>query len=100
MAAGLEQDMQTMETLTIRAQKAAELIDRLRSELQESRRREEDLRASLRQTADELDKARTDIKFLRMSHRLAASPDSIIESRRLISNLIRNIDKAIADLKE
>lgn len=39
-------------------------------------------------------------RFLRISYRLAAHPDSIIEGRRLISGLIRNIDKAIADLKE
>ena len=100
MAAGLEQDMRNMQILATRAQKAAELIQRLRADLKESQQREAELRRDLASTNAELHKAQDDIKFLRISHRLAASPDSIIEARRMISGLIRNIDKAIADLKE
>lgn len=100
MAAGLEQNAHMMQTLVTRARKAADIITHLNAELEESRRREEELRESLQRTNAELQKAQTDIKYLRVSHRLAASPDAIIESRRVIANLIRNIDKAIADLKE
>lgn len=97
MATGLEQELQT---LTVRARKAAEAIGTLRSELAESRRREADLRLQLDRTRSELVQARHDARFLRVSHRLAASPDALVEARRMIAGLIRNIDKALADLKE
>lgn len=100
MAAGLEQDLQELQTLAARARKAAELIAHLREKLHESRLREEDLRRQLQQADRDLEQARTDIRFLRVSHRLAASPGALVEARRMISSLIRNIDRAIADLKE
>lgn len=97
MASGLEQELQTLMT---RCRKAADTIVALRSELDQSRRREQDLLMQLRQTRQELDRAKSDAQFLRVSHRLASSPDSLVEARRLIAGLIRNIDKAIAELKE
>lgn len=90
MATGLEQELQV---LSARARKAAETIATLRSELAESRRREADLRQQLGQ-------ARQEAHFLRVSHRLASSPDALVEARRMIAGLMRNIDKAIAELKE
>lgn len=97
MASGLEQELQT---LMARSRKAAEAIVALRSELNQSRCREQDLLMQLRLTRQELDQAKSDVQFLRVSHRLASSPDSLVEARRLIAGLIRNIDKAIAELKE
>lgn len=97
MASGLEQELQT---LMARSRKAAEAIVALRSELNQSRCREQDLLMQLRLTRQELDRAKSDAQFLRVSHRLASSPDSLVEARRLIAGLIRNIDKAIAELKE
>lgn len=97
MASGLEQELQT---LMARSRKAAEAIVALRSELNQSRCREQDLLMQLRLTRQELDRAKSDVQFLRVSHRLASSPDSLVEARRLIAGLIRNIDKAIAELKE
>lgn len=97
MASGLEQELQT---LIARSRKAAEAIVALRSELNQSRCREQDLLMQLRLTRQELDRAKSDVQFLRVSHRLASSPDSLVEARRLIAGLIRNIDKAIAELKE
>lgn len=97
MASGLEQELQT---LIARSRKAAGAIVALRSELNQSRCREQDLLMQLRLTRQELDRAKSDVQFLRVSHRLASSPDSLVEARRLIAGLIRNIDKAIAELKE
>lgn len=77
-----------------------ELLERQRRELDESRSREEALHARVAELEGALERSRLDERFLRVSHRLASSPDSIIEARRLISGLIRNIDKAINDLKE
>lgn len=97
MAAGLEQEMQTIEGL---AERVASELRRLRRLLAASEEREAELRRALALAEQRLTAAETDVMYLRMSHRLAASPDSIIEARRMLSGLIRNIDKAIADLKE
>ena len=90
MASGLEQELTA---LSHRVNKASEEITRLRKALDESRRREQDLE---RQVGE----IRKHEQFLRMSHRLASSPDALVETRRMIANLIRNIDRAIAELKE
>lgn len=97
MATGLEQELQV---LSVRVRKAAEAIATLRSELAESRRREADLRQQLGQARSQLDQARQEAHFLRVSHRLASSPDALVEARRMIAGLMRNIDKAMAELKE
>lgn len=60
----------------------------------------EDLRSRERETLQKLDKANLDSQYLMMSHRLASSPDTIIETRRMIAGLIRNIDRCIEMLKE
>ena len=39
--------------------------------------------------------ARKDIEFLSVSHRLAASPEALVEARQKIAALIRNIDSCI-----
>ena len=47
-----------------------------------------------------LAKAQKDIEFLSVSHRLAASPEALLEARGKISMLIRNIDSCIRMIKE
>ncbi|MBD5189046.1 MAG: hypothetical protein HDS95_02040 [Bacteroidales bacterium] len=58
------------------------------------------LRRTIEDTSRERDKARLESDFLAVSHRLAEDPDTIIDARRLISRLIRNIDRCIEMLKE
>ena len=58
------------------------------------------LRRTIEDTSRERDKARLESDFLAVSHRLAEDPDTIIDARRLISRLIRNIDRCIEILKE
>lgn len=48
----------------------------------------------------ELEARARDVHFLTMSHRLASNPDTIVETRREIESLIRDIDKCISQLKE
>ena len=55
----------------------------------------EDLRRQLQQTEKERDNARLDAQYLTVSHRLADDPDTIVETRRRLSSLIRRVDKAI-----
>ncbi len=79
-------------------------IDNRQQALNEERRallqQVESLRTDLKDAAKRIEKLELDISFLRISHKLADSPDSIIEARRHISALIRRLDTSIALLKE
>ncbi len=55
-----------------------------------------DLQLQLKEANTALQRSRLEVEHLRVSHRLAADADSIIEARRKISSIIRRIDKAIA----
>lgn len=59
-----------------------------------------DLRLQTEEAEKQRRQAELDAEFLRMSHRLAADADSIIETRRHIAGLIRNIDRCLEMLKE
>lgn len=97
MASGLSETLQALEErMTLLAQKCEELNAELaRKEVEIT-----SLRHDNAQLISKLNKEESEGKFLRMSYRLATNPDDIIAARRLISSLIRNIDKCIEDLKE
>jgi hypothetical protein len=65
-----------------------------------SKREVEDLQHDKQLLESQVARLQGDNKFLKVSYRLASSPNDIIETRRLISGLIRNIDKCISELKE
>lgn len=82
-------------------------IDALRKEMDSLRERNralEEENADLRMREVEAlkirDRALLDVEYLSVSHRLAESPDTLVDTRRLIAGLIRNIDRCIAMLKE
>ncbi|MBD5272831.1 MAG: hypothetical protein HDS42_06165 [Bacteroides sp.] len=75
-------------------------VETLRTRNRELEEENEVLRRTIEDTVRERDKARLDSDFLAVSHRLAQDPDQIIDARRLISRLIRNIDRCIEMLKE
>lgn len=82
-------------------------ISLLQGEMEELRRKNSELEqlnselvkreAEARQARDA---ALTDVDYLKVSHRLADSPDSLVETRKVIAGLIRNIDRCIEMLKE
>lgn len=84
---------QKIEALTVRA---AELRER-NAALEETNRQ---LQRQIEEITAERDRASLDSEFLALSHRLASSPDTIIDARRHIAGLIRNIDRCIEMLKE
>ena len=47
-----------------------------------------------------LQNAQKEIEFLKLSHRLAATPEALVAARKEISRLIRTIDSCIRILKE
>lgn len=59
-----------------------------------------DLRLEIAEARRERDRARLDAEYLTVSHRLADSPDTLIDTRRHIAKLIRNIDRCLEMLKE
>lgn len=58
------------------------------------------LLAENKELKNELHKARLDNQFLTLSHRLADTPDALAESRKMIADMIRDIDKCIAQLND
>jgi len=53
-----------------------------------------------REARAERDRALMDAEFLAVSHKLADSPDVLVDARRHIAQLIRNIDRCLVMLKE
>lgn len=58
------------------------------------------LRSDLAEANKRIESLELDISFLRISHKLADSPEAIVEARRHISALIRKLDTSIALLNE
>lgn len=84
-----------------------EKIDALNAGIQELRERNrqleeenQELRREMESALRDKQKAELETQYLSVSHRLAESPDTIIDARRLIAGWIRNIDRCIEMLKE
>lgn len=60
----------------------------------------EDLKQKAQAAEEARRRSELDIEYLKVSHRLADSPDTLIETRRHIAQLIRNIDRCLDMLKE
>lgn len=91
------------ETIVRLAKKVDELKSAYSQAIAERDRLKEEcsgLNGELQRMAEELERVRTDNKFLILSHRLASDPDDVIRARRKISGLISDIDKCISQLKE
>ena len=61
------------------------------NELDSTRQRVQELEARVEQLE-------TDNQYLRMAHTIAPSPESVAQSRALISKLVRDIDRCISQL--
>ena len=89
-----------LETLQVKIDALNESVSSLRVRNRMLEEENESLRRTIEETRLERDRAKTDSEFLAVSHRLAQNPDTIIDARRLIGQLIRNIDRCIEMLKE
>ena len=97
MATSLQEKLESM------LQKISELetlCDMMRSDKESLEDENARLHAENIRLRGEVKAAGTDIEFLKVSHRLASSPDEIIKARRHLAGLIRDLDKCIAQLKE
>lgn len=58
------------------------------------------LRKEVKEKESEIIRLKTDIEFLKISYKLADSPDKLMETRRLIARYIKSIDKCILMLSK
>ena len=72
-------------------------LELLNEELKEDN---ENLKRKAAEAEAARERAKLDAEFLAVSHKLADNPDSLIATRRRISQLIRNIDRCLEMLKE
>ncbi|MDE6409569.1 MAG: hypothetical protein K2K81_04920 [Muribaculaceae bacterium] len=92
--------LSVLESMRVKIGALKESVDELRARNRILEEENEVLRRTIEDTARERDKAKLESDFLAVSHRLAQDPDTIIDARRLIGRLIRNIDRCIEMLKE
>lgn len=69
--------------------------DEAREHIKKLESRISDLETDLDETRDELHRARLDVEYLTVSHRLADTPDALVTARKTIAALIRKVDSAI-----
>lgn len=80
--------------------KLAAQRDEALAELRRSREVIADLERELEQTREDLHRKTLDVEFLTVSHKLADTPQALVEARTVIRKMISRIDKAMAMLKE
>lgn len=79
------------------------LTDRLKALQDENaqlRARVADLSDRLDEASQERDKALMDVEYLTLSHRLADTPEALVNARREVARLIRVVDRCITLLKD
>ncbi|MDE6297785.1 MAG: hypothetical protein K2L89_08055, partial [Muribaculaceae bacterium] len=85
--------LSVLESMRDKIDALSESVTLLREQNRLLEEENESLRRTIEDTTLQRDKAQLESEFLAVSHRLAQDPDSIIEARRLIGRLIRNIDR-------
>lgn len=89
-----------LESLEAKALRLAADRDRLQDE---KKALEEELRHIKEKWGGILEENRRlelEVEFLKVSHRLASDPDTLVEARRHVARLIRIVDKCVAMLRE
>lgn len=89
-----------LEQLEAREDELRKEMESLRERNRELEEENADLRSKEAEALKIRDKALLDVEYLSVSYRLAENPDSLVDTRRIIAGLIRNIDRCIAMLKE
>lgn len=81
-------------------------LDRLASQRNDALRRAEkaeaeivDLKSRIKELDSQLQKSELDKAYLSLSHKLADNPDTLEQSRRMIREMIKKVDRALSLLK-
>lgn len=95
MAVDLKQRLNRLES-------KAELLARSYAQLIESRKEAEAKIAELTAQSDayrkEADRLRTEVEYLRMAHTVAPTRGDVEATRAMLAELVRDIDRCIADI--
>lgn len=73
------------------------LLEKSRDEAQE---KVQDMQAQIDQMQKEIEKLRLDNEYLRLAATIAPSREDVEKARGMITNLVREIDRCIIDLKD
>lgn len=92
--------IEVLESLTAKIAALEEEQSVRKQRLKELEEENAQLKARLIEQEHTIGLQNLDIEYLKISHKLADSPDNIRLARQLIARLIRNIDTCIASLKE
>lgn len=83
--------------------KCSFLVDRFKTVDAERRQAVEQVNAlneKLYQQSTEIEKLRTELEYLRVSSALTPGADDVERTRAIIADMVRDIDRCIAELKE
>lgn len=97
MAANLLSELEKLERGLLAA---GERMRELEARIRELEKENAGLRRQTQEAEALRDRALLDCEYLEVSHRLADNPESLVEARRHISGLIRNIDRCLEMLRE
>lgn len=92
--------MPLLEKLDARIKELKARNAEMRLELEQLKAENDELRREAEEAKALKDKAQLDVEYMEVSHKLADNPDSLIKTRRRISQLIRNIDRCLEMLKD
>lgn len=90
----------TLERLNGKVKELAMRNARLETRNAELETTNADLKREAEEIRQQRDRALLDAEYMAVSHKLADSPDTLIDTRRHIARLIRNIDRCIEMLNE
>lgn len=84
-----------LSSLSFRIEALAKSRDEALRQRDEARAECENLKHTLIDMRRQLDKALCDVEYLKVSHKLAATPQALADSRVVVRHLIARVDKAI-----
>lgn len=92
--------LEVLEGLNTRIAELSEIHSSLNQRIKELEEENRSLKKELEEYEEQNNRQSRDIEYLKISHKLAASPDNILQARRHIARLIRTIDSCITMIKE
>ena len=95
-----KQLLQMLSELTERIEKLTDKTKKLEEQLKELQEKNRELEVQHQADVEKSIRDAKDIEYLSMSYRLAATPETLLLTRRKIEGLIRTINKCIRMINE
>ena len=92
--------LSVLERLNLRIKDLVVQNSQLKARNTELEQQNRDLEQAAREAKAAQEQAELDVEYLKVSHKLADDPDTLISTRRHVAQLIRNIDRCLEMLKE